>query len=466
MPGHIEAALAKVDEKELTSLLCSLVDINSPTGEEKECARFLADYMAGLGLKTHLQEIEPTRANAIGVLPGSGRGPTLLFLGHLDTTLSGRQVEDYPWVGTLPPGFRPKSYIKEGRVYGLGSFNMKGGLACAVMAVDAVRRAGVPLKGDVMVAGAAGESEKSPVDGLHRSFRGPRYNGAGFGVRYMVRHGVVCDYVIEPEPSDLYVLNVRTGYLRVKVTIKGSFAYQAFVRPEVSRLGAIEKAYRVIGAVNRWAPKYTRRNTYDSGLGVITPHVTIGAIEGGVPYFSAYMPAICNLYLDIRMNPVQSSAEVLSELEKIIKEESAKEPPFEYEIEVYYTNVPGTVSSANSYVVQAMLRAQKHVLGRKQKSYPFWTANPSSDANTFRLTGIPVVTCGPGPDGEVQAEQATQGGTRDFRTGEGEYQTIGGLLAATKMYIVAILDVCTKTREEIHNLEKGGKSGRQSKLHR
>lgn len=459
MQDQIEAALAKIDEKKLTSLLCAIVDINSPTGEERECAQFLADYMAGLGLKTNLQEIEPNRANAIGVLPGSGGGPTLLFLGHLDTTLSGRQAEDYPWVGTLPPGFQPKSYIKEKRVYGLGSFNMKGGLACAVMAVDAVLRAGVPLKGDVMVAGVAGESEKSPVDGLHRSFRGPRYNSAGFGVRHLVRHGVVCDCVIEPEPSDLYVLNVRTGYLRVKVTIKGSFAYQAFMRPEVSRLGAIEKAYRVIGAVNRWAPDYTRRNTYDSGLGTITPHITIGAIEGGVPYFPAYMPAICNLYLDIRVNPEQASAEVLAELENVLKEEAAKEPPFEYEVEVNYTNVPGTVTGADSYVVQAMLRARESILGREQESYPSWTANPSSDANTFRQMGIPVATCGPGPDGEVQAEQATEGEARDFRTSEGEYQTIGGLVAATKMYVVAILDICTKTREEVRRIKGRDKDG-------
>ncbi|MBM2831474.1 MAG: hypothetical protein HW414_526 [Dehalococcoidia bacterium] len=454
MLDNTEVALSRIDKEKLTGLLCAMVDINSPTGEEKECARFLTGYMSGLGLKANLQDLEGARANAIGVLPGSGGGPTLLFVGHLDTTLSGRPEEDYPWVGTLAPGFKPKSYIKDDRVYGLGSFNMKGGLVCAVMAVDAVRRSGVKLKGDVVVAGVAGESEKSPVDGLHRSFRGPRYNGAGFGVRHMVRHGVVCDYVIEPEPSDLYVANVRTGYLRVKVIVKGNFAYQAFVSPEVSRRGAIEQAYRVVDAVNRWAPQYTKKNTYDSGLGVITPHVTIGAIEGGVPYFSAYVPAICNLYLDIRTNPDQSAAEVLAELDGVLGEEAGKEPHFGYELEVYYTNVPGTVTSAGSYVVQAMLRAQERVLGQRQKAYPSWVANPSSDASTFRQIGIPVVTCGPGPDGEVRSEQATQAGARDFRTSEGEYQTIGGLLAATRMYATAILDICTKTREQVKRLER------------
>lgn len=459
MPTLLDKALAQVDEKRLIGLLCSLVDINSPTGEEKACAHFLADYMKSLGLKVIFQDIEATRANAIGTLPGTGEGPTLLFVGHLDTTLSGRQEEDYPWVGVLAPGYKPRAEVRKGRVYGLGSFNMKGGLVSAVIAVDAVRRSGIKLKGDVIVAGVAGESEKSPVDGLHKSFRGPRYNGAGFGARYMLRHGVVCDYVIEPEPSDLYVYNIRTGYLRVKVTIKGRFAYQAFNNPEVSRMGAIEQAYRAMQAISRWAPGYTKRNTYDSGMGYITPNVTVGAIEGGVPYFSAYVPAICNLYLDIRLNPKQVASDVLAELKAVLDAEAKKSPPFEYETEVYYSNLPGTETDANSYVVQSMLRAQEQVLGKRQGVYPPWTANPSSDANNFRQMGIPVVSCGPGPDGEARAEEATHKSAADFRTVEGEYQTIGGLMAAAKMYVTAILDLCTRTREQVQRLERRGQVG-------
>lgn len=58
---------------------------------------------------------------------------------------------------------------------------MKGGLAAPVTALDALLRSGAKLKGDVIFAGVAGESKKSPVEGAIRSYRGPQYEGGGFG---------------------------------------------------------------------------------------------------------------------------------------------------------------------------------------------------------------------------------------------------------------------------------------------
>jgi acetylornithine deacetylase/succinyl-diaminopimelate desuccinylase-like protein len=67
-----------------------LVDISSPTGHEADVARFLVDYMHGIGLDARLQEISEGRYNALGELRGAGNGLKLLFNGHLDTSYSGK----------------------------------------------------------------------------------------------------------------------------------------------------------------------------------------------------------------------------------------------------------------------------------------------------------------------------------------------------------------------------------------
>src|SRR4030095_16861547 len=188
MNDLLEKALAQVKETNLANLVRSLVDIPSTTGEEWECANFLAEHMRGMGLEVRFQEISDRRANAIGVLKGEGNGPTLMFNGHLDTARTGVESEDYAALGPVAPGFKPKSYEKNGFIFGLGANNMKGGVAAAVTAIHVVSKLGVKLRGDLIMTGVAGESEKAPVEGALRSYRGPRYQGSGFGSRYLLTH--------------------------------------------------------------------------------------------------------------------------------------------------------------------------------------------------------------------------------------------------------------------------------------
>ncbi|MBI2303877.1 MAG: hypothetical protein HYU86_03915 [Chloroflexi bacterium] len=81
----------------------NMINIPSRTGEEEDLARFMVDYMAGLELEAFYQHMSERRGNAIGRLRGSGSGPTLMFNGHLDTSWTGVEVEDYPMTGPLPP---------------------------------------------------------------------------------------------------------------------------------------------------------------------------------------------------------------------------------------------------------------------------------------------------------------------------------------------------------------------------
>src|SRR5207245_4671824 len=119
-------------------------------------AERVRDLLSELGLQVSLQEVEEGRANVLGIWEGTGGAPTLMFNGHLDTSYSGRE----PWLAGIP-GFQPRGFVREGRIYGLGISNMKGALACYVEAVRGLQDAGVRLRGDVMIAAVSGEIQKT-----------------------------------------------------------------------------------------------------------------------------------------------------------------------------------------------------------------------------------------------------------------------------------------------------------------
>src|SRR5215208_5638538 len=139
-------AVEHVSRDLVQKTLTEMVDIPSATGNEIGMARYLLERMQRAGLQTELQLVDANRPNAVGHLRGSGTGTNLLFTGHMDTSYSGG--EDY----------------LDGWVWGLGANNMKSGLAAALVAVEAIVKAGIKLTGDVSFAAVVGEIEKAPVE--------------------------------------------------------------------------------------------------------------------------------------------------------------------------------------------------------------------------------------------------------------------------------------------------------------
>jgi acetylornithine deacetylase/succinyl-diaminopimelate desuccinylase-like protein len=442
MQDLIETAIACIEQKKLTNLVRSLVDIPSTTGEERECAEFVTDYMRSIGLRVKFQEITDRRANAIGVLKGSGSGPTLMFNGHLDTARTGIEKEDYAALGPVAPGFKPKSYEKNGFIFGLGAYNMKGGVAAAITAVEAISKSGVKLPGDIIMTGVAGESEKAPVEGALRSYQGARYQGSGFGSRYLVTHYPLPDYVVVCEPTSCYAVNAQAGYYFIKVTLKGRAANTATRGPEYRGINAIDKACFIIERLREWDAEYSRRHRYDSGMDIIEPHLNIGSIEGGWPYKPSYATAICNLYADIRVTPAMNPRVALDELEDALKKIAADDPQLQYDTEVYCSNIPATVTSSDHHLIQACLKARELVVGQKQENLPGGLAPSTNDSNIFRRLGIPAVTCGPA-SGKVPVDA-------QWIQDEGERLSIDELLTATKIYVALALDICSRKKDEIN----------------
>ena len=279
-PDPTAKALSRIDQDVVTKLAVDLVSIPSPTGSERELATFLADYMAAGGLEVSLQEVGPNRANAAGILRGEGEGPRLMFNGHLDTSITGIEAEDYPMTGPHGAASRAKGFVKDGHVLGCGAYNMKGGVAAMVAAALAVKAAGVRLRGDLVVAAVAGEIEKAPVKGLLRTYEGEAYNGGGVGTRHLLSRGNITDYALVPEPTHMGVLRSRLGLLFIKLTTRGDMVRACFA--DKGRT-AMAKMFDVLSALERDFNPRIARYTQVQEDSVYTPGFSIGASRRAGP---------------------------------------------------------------------------------------------------------------------------------------------------------------------------------------
>ncbi|PYR93444.1 MAG: hypothetical protein DMG19_01575, partial [Acidobacteria bacterium] len=203
-PDLAEAIVSEVRESEIIQIACDLINIPSPTGEELQMGNYMRAALQAAGLKVSSQEVEPGRANIIGLWEGEGNGKSLMFNGHMDTSNSGR--EEY----LTGLGYKPKAVIKDRYIYGLGIYNMKGALVCYTQAAHALRRAGVKLDGSLWIAAVVGEIEKSQSGD---EFVGREYRGSGVGTHYLVNHGVLPDMCILGEPTDMQMVLGHYGSL-------------------------------------------------------------------------------------------------------------------------------------------------------------------------------------------------------------------------------------------------------------
>ena len=140
----VDKAAATVDGDELLDLTARMVDISSPTGEEREIAEFLADFMAGGGLEAHYQPMDENQGNAVARYRGGGSGPDLMVYAPIDTAFAGDPQEDEPWIDLERRSDQiPEAVVENGVVTGLGAHNPKGHGACAIMAAIALERADI-----------------------------------------------------------------------------------------------------------------------------------------------------------------------------------------------------------------------------------------------------------------------------------------------------------------------------------
>ncbi len=347
--------LGAVREESIVKLLQKVIQIEStnPPGNELDLARWLAEYFAAAGLQPEVLEYEGQRANLILRLKGSGGRPALIFSAHMDTVSAG----ETPW--TFPPF---SGMLHEGRIYGRGAADMKGGLACMAQAATLLAQSGLALRGDLIVAFTYDETyglrgAKQLVDGGYLA-------GAGA--------------VLVSEPSTLDVFTAEKGALWLECRARGKVAHTSM--PHLGRNAIFEMV------------RFLRRVEDELALGqgehalLGKPTFTVGTIRGGVAI--NVIPDVCEARLDIRLLPGQDYRAVVREVEAL----------GEGRIEVEVLDwKPPVESDTHAEIVGIALRGVEDITGtpRSPKGVAYYT---DGTVLANRL-GIPMVNIGPADTG-------------------------------------------------------------------
>jgi len=401
-----------VDRDRLVETASRMIDVHSFTGDEQRMAELMASLYEEMGLHVQWQQVEDNRANALGTWAGVGGGKSLMFNGHMDTSYSGRE----PWLRDVP-GFQPKAFQRDGRLYGLGISNMKGALACYVEAVRTLQDAGVRLKGDVLIAAVAGEIEKTQ----YLDATGGEFRGYAAGTRYLVTHGGVADMCLLGEPTEGKVVLGHFGSLWLRVRVHGNFIHTAFSEGKRGQ-NSILRAHEVLGAVQEWIPTWEDdpANSYRGAKAI----VNIGAIEGGFGWRVSRTPHHTDLFLDVRVPPTKEMAVARREVLDWVRSLGERFPDYGVEGEVYVT-APGAEIEEGHELVTAIDAAHEEVFGAKpDRDVTRWF----SDASALTRYGIPTVNYG------------TSTGLMDVELGEN--LEIDGLVKTAETYARVAMRVC------------------------
>jgi acetylornithine deacetylase len=407
-PNLISRIAAEVREDEIVAMASDVINIPSPTGEELHMAEYMQSALRQLGLNVTWQEVEDGRANVVGRWTGSGGGKNLMFNGHMDTSNTGR--EDF----LTGIGYKPSAVVKNGFIYGLGIYNMKGALVCYTQAVKALQRAGVKLKGDVIIAAVAGEIEKTQWG----DFKGKEYRGYGFGTHYLVNHGILPDMCILGEPTDMHVVLEHFGSMWVRISCSGIYVHTAFCEGR-EEMNSIRRMHELMETILKWIANWGK-NAAHGGKKAL---VNLGGIRGGHAWRASRTPEKTDLFLDVRVPPTIPMNEARRNVQQMFLELEKKHPDWGLEFETY-VSVPGARISEEHEMIKAIEANHERIMGKRpDREVVTWC----SDASVLSRYGIETVNYGP------------SSGPRDK---EGEKVQIKTLVDITKIYALVAAELC------------------------
>ena len=412
MADAIGVVLAHVDAQELIDLASDLIRIPSFKTEETAVARFLDAFFRARGYDVDLQEIESGRFQTIATARGTGGGRSLMFNGHLDInslTLGGTRD---PWTPS----------VEGDRLYGHGVQNMKGGLASIIMAAEAIRRSGVRLRGDLVVACVAGETQ------------------GGEGTHYLMESGLRTDAAVVAEPFGAdNLVTVHSGIVHMAIHAYGVTGHIGRLEGTVN---AIHKMTAVIEALRGVQFRHTPRPDLPA-----FPRLNIGGILGGrghdyVLVEPPYVPDVCTIIVDVHFLPGMTVDAIVADIRRALDPLAAGDPELRYEIEI---PPPASFKGRRRLVmdpfdippdapiVQAVARSYRTVTGHEPAKIGTVLPHSYSADDTCHLwkAGIPCLLYGP----------ATIRGNADE---DDACVLVSEMVKVTQVLAVTALDVCQR----------------------
>jgi len=408
----------KMIEKNRNEIIVNTQEIiryPSVLGEEKDAQMYFSSILKKLSFDVDMWEpstedmkINPDflaaredykgSPNVAGTLKGKGGGRSILLNGHIDVVPGGdNDWNDSPWSGKL----------EDGKIYGRGACDMKGGIIANVMAVKAIMDSGIQLNGDVIIESVIGEET------------------GGAGTLSAISRGYKADGAIVPEPTDMQLCPVSMGVTWFRIIIKGLAAHGA-----TSYLGvnAINKASMIVQKLNEFEAKRIKEIKHELYKHHPAPFsVNIGIIKGGI--FPTSVPDEVIIEGRMSFSPDEEISEARRELENAVYG-AAREDGWLKEhmpqIEWYgFCLNSGSVDKEHA-LVKTIADNYKYV----KNDDPNIVGTPwGTDAGALiRYGNTPAVVFGPGPGGTAHKAN--------------EYVDVEKLIETTKIIACTILDWC------------------------
>jgi succinyl-diaminopimelate desuccinylase len=296
-------------------------------------------------------------------------GKSLLLEGHTDVVTEGD-----PAAWSHPPF---GAEMVDGRIYGRGTADMKSGLAAAMVGAAAFRRAGVALRGKLVVGALVDEE-----DGM-------------IGVRHLCTTAVgrELDAAIICEPEENELCLEQRGVVWARFRVRGKMAHGAMPEAGVNPIAGLGRLLAAAPGLERRLRRACQKSRY-----LRPPTVTPTIIQGppprvGVPQ-SNVIPAMAETTFDIRLTPGIDADGIRAELEAVCRGVAAVQPGVKVEWEPVNAFRLATRVARSEALVEAMVRGVKQATRRAPR---FGGVPGSTDGTILRTElGIPIVTCGPG----------------------------------------------------------------------
>jgi succinyl-diaminopimelate desuccinylase len=414
-----ERVLAAVDEARdeivaFTQDLIRVPTVNPPGAHYEDCARLIGarlracrfdvEYLAAEGRPEHTPA--HPRINVLGTRAGDREGPVVHLNGHFDVVPAGAGWTRAPFGGE----------VRGGRIYGRGACDMKAGIAAAVYAAEAIRRAGVRLAGTIEISGTVDEE-----------------SGGQAGMGWLAERGRVSaartSAVIIPEPLNVDRICVgHRGVYWFEVATRGRIAHGSMPFLGVS---AIEHMGLVLERIRReLAPALATRTTAVPVVPELARHATlnVNGIAGGQPVDGIQTPCVadvCRAVFDRRFLLEEGFERAKGEVQALLDGLMAGVPGFAAELRDLLVVHP-VQTPPDATVIASLERGIRRVLGRDAVRI----ASPGTydHKHVDRIAGVPnCVAYGPG--------------ILDLAHQPDEYCDITDLVNATKVLALAVMDL-------------------------
>lgn len=348
-----------IDHDYLLAALADLIRINSinpslvpGAAGEAAIAAYVADVLRKIGLSVTAHETQLGRVSIVGALKGSGGGKSLMLNAHVDT------------VGVDGMSDPFSAEIRDGKMYGRGSYDMKGSLAACLAAAKAVVESKISLRGDLLIAAVADEEF------------------ASIGTADVIKHHTV-DAAIVTEPTEMELCLAHKGFVWLDVETIGRAAHGSRYDEGID---ANMRMGRFLAELDKLERELRARAPHPI---VGPPSLHAATLNGGAG-LSTYAAA-CKLQIERRTIPGETEAQVIGELQTIIDRLSAADSTFKATVKSTLVRNPFEVSS-EAAIVKALEKAAVSVLGKAppRVGRPFWM-----DAALLAAAGVETVVLGP-----------------------------------------------------------------------